>query len=71
MSSDPNHSKMRSILAVVNFYIVSDLQLASKTTQPYTMVADIQRVREMALLAPSDPELHRHDRFGSFRPPFP
>jgi hypothetical protein len=62
---------MSSILAVVNFDLVSNLQLASETTQPHTVVADIQRVREMTLFTPSDPESHWHDRFGSLRSPFP
>jgi len=34
------------------------------------MVADIESMREMAILTPGDPESHWYDRFGSLRPPF-
>jgi hypothetical protein len=58
-------------MAVLNYDLVSNLHLASATTQPHTMVADIESMREMAIFIPGDPESHWHDRFGSLRPPFP
>ncbi|HYW39778.1 MAG TPA: hypothetical protein VE957_16825 [Terriglobales bacterium] len=58
-------------MAVLNFDLVSNLHLASATTQLHTMVADIESMREMAILTPGDPESYWHDRFGSLRPPFP
>ena len=57
-------------MAVLNFDLVSNLHLAPEPTQPHTMVADIKRMREMAIFTPGDPESHWHDRFGSLRPPF-
>jgi hypothetical protein len=56
-------------MAVLDYKLVPDLYLASVTAQPHTMVGDIESMREMALLASSDPETHWDDRFGSLRPP--
>jgi hypothetical protein len=56
-------------MAVLNSELVPNLYLASVTTQPHTMIGDIESVREMALLTPGDPETHWHDRFGSLRAP--
>jgi hypothetical protein len=57
-------------MAVLNYDLVSNLHLASITTQLHTMVAHIESMREMAILTPGDPESHWYDRFGSLRPPF-
>jgi hypothetical protein len=56
--------------AVLDYNLISNLHLASITTQLHTMVADIESMREMAILTPGDQELHWQDRFGSLRPPF-
>jgi hypothetical protein len=68
-SSDPSDSKSRLRTAVLNYKLVPNFNLASVTTQPHAMVGDIESMREMALLTPSDPETHWHNRFGSLRPP--
>jgi hypothetical protein len=70
-SHDPNHPELCSLVAVLNLKLVSDLQLAPESTQLHPVFTDVQRVREMALLVSGDPQSHRHDRFGSLRPPFP
>jgi hypothetical protein len=70
-SSDPSDPELCLLMAVLNFDLVSNLHLASATTQLHTMVADIESMREMAIFTPGDPESHWHDRFGSLRPPFP
>src|ERR1017187_4092312 len=69
-SSDPCNSELCFFMAVLNYDLVSNLHLASITTQLHTMVADIESMREMAILTPGDPESYWHDRFGSLRPPF-
>src|ERR1035441_779038 len=69
-SSDPCNSELCFFMAVLNYDLVSNLHLASITTQLHTMVADIESMREMAILTPGDPESHWYDRFGSLRPPF-
>src|ERR1039458_1642807 len=69
-SSDPSDSESSLRMAVLNSELVSNLYLASVTTQPHSMISDIESVREMALLTPSAPETHGHDRFGSLRAPF-
>jgi hypothetical protein len=71
VSSDPSDPELCLFMAVLNFDLVSNLHLASATTQLHTMVADIESMREMAIFTPGDPESHWHDRFGSLRPPFP
>jgi hypothetical protein len=71
VSSDPSDPELCLFMAVLNFDLVSNLHLASATTQLHTMVADIESMREMAILTPGDPESHWHDRFGSLRPAFP
>src|ERR1035441_9155902 len=69
-SSDPCDSELCLLTAVLNYNLISDLHLASIATQLHTMVADIESMREMAILTPGDPESYWHDRFGSLRPPF-
>src|ERR1035438_976318 len=69
-SSDPCNSELCFFMAVLNYDLVSNLHLASITTQLHTMVADIESMREMAILTPGDPESYWLDRFGSLRPPF-
>ena len=69
-SSDPCNSELCFFMAVLNYDLVSNLHLASITTQLHTMVADIESMREMAILTPGDPESYWHDRFGSLRPSF-
>ena len=68
-SSDPSDSESSLRTAVLNYKLVPNLNLASVTTQPHTMVGDVESMREMALLTPSDPETHWHNRFRSPRPP--
>src|ERR1017187_7988236 len=69
-SSDPCNSELCFFMAVLNYNLVSNLHLASITTQLHTMVADIESMREMDIFTPGDPESYWHDRFGSLRPPF-
>ena len=69
-SSDPCNSELCFFMAVLNYDLVSNLHLASITTQLHTMVADIECMREMDIFTPGDPESYWHDRFGSLRPPF-
>jgi hypothetical protein len=57
-SSDPSDSESSLRTAVLNYKLVPNLNLASVTTQPHTMVGDVESMREMALLTPSDPETH-------------
>ena len=71
MSSDPSDLELCSLIVVLNFDLVSNLHLASATTQLHTMVADIESMHEMASCTPGDPESHWHDRFGSLRLSFP
>ncbi|MFZ3264615.1 MAG: hypothetical protein WA172_11500 [Terriglobales bacterium] len=52
-------------MAVLNYKLVPHLYLATVTTQPHAMIGDIESMREMVLLTPSDPEAHWYDRFGS------
>ena len=68
-SSDPSDSESSLRTAVLNYKLVPNLNLASVTTQPHTMVGDVESMREMAPLTPSDPETHWHNRFRSPRPP--
>src|ERR1035441_5212499 len=68
-SGDPDDSELRLRMAVLNYKLVPDLDFAPVTTQPNTMVRDVESMREIALLTPSDPETHWHNRFGSPRPP--
>ena len=56
-------------MAVLNYDLVSNLHLASATTQLHTMVGDIESMREMAIFTPGDPESHWYDRLCSLRPP--
>jgi hypothetical protein len=70
-SSDPNDSESRLRMAVLNYKLVSNLYVASVTTQSNAMVGDIKRMREMAIVATVDAETDRHDRFGSLGSPFP
>jgi hypothetical protein len=58
-------------MAVLNFDLVSNLHLAPEPSQLHTMVADIERMREMAIFTPGNPESYWQHRFGSLRPPFP
>jgi hypothetical protein len=69
-SNDPSDSELCLFMAVLNYNLVSNLHLASITTQLHTMVADIESMREMDIFTPGDPESYWHDRFGSLRPPF-
>jgi hypothetical protein len=59
--------KIVRVLVVLNLNLIADLQIASKTTQHHTLIADIQRMREMNLLAAANTEPHRCNRFGSLR----
>jgi hypothetical protein len=68
-SSDPSDSESCLRVAVLNYKLVPNLYLASVTTQPHTMVRDIESMREMALLTSSDHDSNWHNRFGSPRPP--
>jgi hypothetical protein len=68
-SSDPSDSESSLRTAVLNYKLVPNLNLASVTTQPHAMVGDVESMGEMALLTPSDPETHWHNRFRSPRPP--
>jgi hypothetical protein len=68
-SRDPNNLELSLSMAVLNNKFVPNLDLASITTQPHTVVGDIEGMREMAVFTAGDPEAHRHDRFGSFRTP--
>jgi hypothetical protein len=45
-------------MAVLDYNLISNLHLASITTQLHAMVADIESMREMAIFTPSDPESH-------------
>src|ERR1017187_9886982 len=66
--STPRHL---SFLTVQRYYnLISNLHLASITTQLHTMVAHIESMRKMAIFTPGDPESHWYNRFGSLRPPF-
>src|ERR1035441_2467439 len=66
----PFDSELCLFMTVLNYNLVSNLHLASITTQLHTMVADIESMREMDIFTPGDPESYWHDRFGSLRPPF-
>ena len=68
--NDPSDSELCLLTAVLNYNHISNLHLASIATQLHTMVADIESMREMAILTPGDPESYWYDRFGSLRPPF-
>jgi hypothetical protein len=57
-------------LVVLNHDLVANLYLASVTTQLHTTVADIERMREMDVFTPGDPDSYWYDRFGSRRLPF-
>src|ERR1022692_3383477 len=56
-SSDPCNSELCFFMAVLNYDLVSNLHLASITTQLHTMVADIESMREMAILTPGLPAI--------------
>jgi hypothetical protein len=58
-------------MVILNLDLVANLHLTSAPAQLHTMVADIESMRQMAILTPCDPESHWHDRFGSLRLPFP
>jgi hypothetical protein len=45
-------------MVVLNYNLISNLHLASITTQLHTMAADIESMREMAIFTPGDPESH-------------
>jgi len=49
------------LVAVQNFDLVSNLKLASATTELHTMVADIESMGKMAIFTPGDPDAHWHD----------
>ena len=57
-SGDPSDSELCLLTALLNYNLVSNLHLASITTQLHTMVADIESMREMAIFTPGDPESH-------------
>jgi hypothetical protein len=57
-SNDPSDSESCLHMAVLDYNLISNLHLASITTQLHTMVADIESMREMAIFIPSDPESH-------------
>ena len=69
-SSDPNDSEFSLRVAVLNYTLVPDLNLASVTTQPHTIVRDVESIGEMGIFTPGDPNSYWYDRFGSLRPPF-
>lgn len=64
-SSNPSDLESSLRMAVLNYKLVPHLYLATVTTQPHAMIGDIESMREMVLLTPSDPEAHWYDRFGS------
>ena len=70
MRLDPNNPKQRVIVAIVNLDAVSDFHLASATAELYSIMADIESVNEMTILAPSNPDAYWHDGFGPLRPLF-
>jgi len=57
-SGDPSDSELGLRLVVLDYNLVSNLHLASITTQLHAMVAHIESMREMAIFTPSDPESH-------------
>ena len=57
-SHDPCDSELCLRAAVLNYDLVSNLHLASITTQLHTMVAHIESMREMAIFTSGDPESH-------------
>ena len=57
-SGDPSDSELGLRLVVLKHNLVSNLHLASITTQLHTIVAHIESMREMALFTPGDPESH-------------
>jgi len=57
-SSDPNDSELCLLVTVVDFDLISDIHLASETSQSHPIVADIESMREMAVFIPCDPESH-------------
>ena len=57
-SGDPSDSELGLRLVVLNYNLISNLHLASITTQLHAMVANIESMREMAIFTPSDPESH-------------
>lgn len=65
MRNDSSHSELRLLVAVTNFDLVSNLHLAPAAPEFYTMVADIQSVRQMASVTSGDPEAYWYDRFRS------
>jgi hypothetical protein len=69
-SGDPNDSESSWRVAVLDYKLVANLYLASVTTQPHTMVRDVESIGEMGIFTPGDPNSHWHNRFGSPRPPF-
>jgi hypothetical protein len=69
---DPEHSESRPLVAILKLNHVLRFQLASKTSQPYAMIGDVQRMGQMALLisiCSSDPQFHWRDHSGSLLPP--
>src|ERR1035437_5012589 len=56
-SGDPCNSELCFFMAVLNYDLVSNLHLASITTQLHTMVADIESMREMSILTPGLPAI--------------
>jgi hypothetical protein len=57
-SNDPSDSELCLRMVVLNYNLVSNLHLASITTQLHTMVADIESMREMDVFTSNDPESH-------------
>lgn len=68
--SDPSNSELCVLLAVLNFDQVADLHLGSATAELHTAVADVESMREMAVIAPRDPQSHWHDRLSPISVPF-
>ena len=61
MRGDPSNSKQSVILVIVNLDSVSDFHLASATAKLHSTIADIERVNEMTILTPNDPDAYWHD----------
>jgi len=57
-SNDPSDSEVGLRVVVLDYNLISNLQLASITTQLHAMVAHIESMREMDVFTSNDPESH-------------
>jgi hypothetical protein len=65
--SNPSDSELCLIPVVLNFDLVSNFHIASVTAQSDTLLADIESMRKVDILAACHPESDRHDRLRSLR----